>query len=558
MLKKSITKASSFFAGTASVRWNLGLLGITLAIFLIALFSAHLTRPYNSDDVCIQNVIDSLLSSEKKVGIVGTDNFVIKVPLYMLADVIPNSRVQLLFIVLVCNLVLFLPIAYTLYRFILRARVYKRWQTLFILSPVMWFFSLATVPLDVTDTTYAPFFSGMYLNPNYRNAEFGLMLIIILSFSRYLFRPTISNQKLSLATIVLSIALSVFFYSDPFFIYTMGVAIALTALLFFISKKVDFLGLASILTALFCGAVGAKILDRFFASFGFIAANNIEKKFISTDSIFAAIQNTIHGIFQVFRADFWGRSLESPSTLLFLINALLLIFFILSIYRKRQELLEKTSVLSTVVIFVAIVTLCVYTITTSGALTASFRYLFTLALTSTLIIPLYMANSLRHARSTRTAMLIGLVCLFGMLANTIMNVRIAATTNPGSAQTHDIQALQVIKSHNLTKGYSTYWSSNILTYLSNRSTVTLPLICDSTTGPPVKFEWLLNIADFNLPAGPAGETYFLYDSAANEPQCDAMNRLGPAREVIKISGRYTLYIYDYDIGHDLQSYRPTR
>jgi hypothetical protein len=558
MLKKSTTRVSKYFSRQADYKWYLRLFIGVLTIFVIALTAAHMTRPYNSDDVCIQNILDSFIEGNPREGVVGTDNFIIRLPLYLLANVVPNSRAQLFFMVIICNLILFIPLAYVAYTYLFKRQVYKRWHTILIISPLMWYLGLTTVPLDSTDKTFSAFFSGMYLNLNYRNAEIGIMLLIALAFKQFILDPSTSRRKSYAWSIALAVILSLFFYNDPFFLYIFGGALIVASGILYVHKKVALGRLVTVLAIISLAFLGSIVINKICAAYGFIAADNIEKAFISTDSLMVATQNMIHGLFQVFRADFWGQRLAMKATILFLLNSSLVFISILSLYSTARSVFRKPKFLVSAMFFVIVISFVIYLLTTSGSLTSSFRYLFVAAVVSTLLTASYIASGLKgvQVQKKRLAVIIGVLCVVGSLVNSSINLVAAATAKPGDAQKDTRMIIDELKSRHLTKGYSTYWASNTLSYLSNRETVVLPLICGSPKmSPPVRFEWLVNISDFNIKSAD-GRTFFLYDTLAGEPQCDAMNRVPSASEVVHISDRYTLYIYDSDIGKTLGSYRP--
>lgn len=521
------------------------------ALYLVALYAGHRTRAYNADDVAVQGIVDSVLAGNRLDAVVGIDNFVIKVPLYLLASLVPNSRQQLFAVVVVCNLILFTGcVAYL--RRLVRPELGSRARCLLAYLPLLAFCALTLAPIDRFDPAAGlEQRYGSYLNPNLRNAEVGIMLLALLAASRWYADARLTRVR-ALGLGAAALAAGVFYFSDPLFAYTLGGTILVSALMLWLRREstaaIPLVTLGFTIVSL-AVLKGCGVLAR---AMGWQPTSNIEDRFIPIERLPTNLANTFRAPFDLYRADLFGGSLSAGSTKVFVINSVLVLLGFAALVaaaarlRHRQPLPELL-----VVVFVAI-SAAVLTVSMSGAITISSRYLFPAAVA---MIPL-MARTLVgwHARrrTRRLAQLAGAALVPIVAVNLVLGVvAIARSYAAGAPQPSDALTAAV-RAEGMTKGYANFWSANPISYLSQRQVIALPVSCNGPGGAPSQYEWLVNNPDFDIAAQ---RTFYVYDSRT-DPGCRPQDRFGPAYRIIEVGQRYRIYLYDRDVGVDLPRYRP--
>lgn len=110
------------------------------------------------------------------------------------------------------------------------------------------------------------------------------------------------------------------------------------------------------------------------------------------------------------------------------------------------------------------------------------------------------------------------------------------------------QIAQVTKSLGLVKGYTDYWSASINTYFSGGKASFAPVVC--TDGRLQPMYWAIDTGGFTKLK--STRTFYLYDNLGFYTKgCsidDLNNVYGVPSSIQVINSRYTLAIYDYDIG----------
>jgi hypothetical protein len=110
------------------------------------------------------------------------------------------------------------------------------------------------------------------------------------------------------------------------------------------------------------------------------------------------------------------------------------------------------------------------------------------------------------------------------------------------------QIVQVAESLGLVKGYTDYWSASINTYFSGGKTSFAPVVCAEGRLQPMY--WAIDTGGFTKLK--STRTFYLYDNLGFYTKgCsidDLNNVYGAPTAIQVINSRYSLAIYDYDIG----------
>lgn len=556
---KTITKQAYRLYSRLSYRGLVVILSILSGVtFLAFLSAAHFTRSYSSDDVAIQAIVDAWQQGEDPNAIVGVDNFVLRLPLYFVSSLaLNNSRVTLFLIIIICNAILLLGLLYFLTYYLRHLGLAKKEYLTLAFLPLLAFLGLAAINFGALSSISAAPLSASYLNANYRNMEIGIVFLALTLFPMMarLFEGANSLKKI-LAIIVTIAGLSIFIYNDPYFFYTLGVAVIFTAFIMWVLRRVNAKSAITVIVLAGTSYIGAKFIAKIGNALGFVSADNAPVAFTTIESLGGNILNSVGALLLTYRADFWGRSLTEPSTFLFLLNTSLPVLAIVALVYFMRARFADRNYYRMILMCTAILTLLAFALTPHGANIESFRYLFLAAfclipLSSEALIRLY-----QHSQYRRLAISLAVLLTIGWLVNSAINTATLTlgllNKTPGQ-NTINFQVISTSREYNIQKGYSAYWDANPVTYFSNRSVIVAPLAC--VAGKYHQFHWLLNRNDFSKDAS---KTFLLvnkYDLTGFS-ECDP-RQLGSPDKIVSISPHYDYYIYSRDIGLELPRIIPS-
>lgn len=527
--------------------------------FFLFLFTAHLTRSYTSDDVSIQGILQSWQDGHPLLGVAGADNFIIKVPLYLFVELfVPNSRLQLFIIALVCNFVLLACIVVFLLYYLRRFGLQKPLYLFFAFIPVIAFLSLSPVDLFGGSLTSANFTTS-FMNPNYRNTEIGIMLLLVIAFVQLLDkgRMVVAGRRIPalLAGTLLTALLSLFFYNDPFFVYVFGGGMFITLTISWLVHRISsrrYMSLVSIVGVAYAGSI---VLHELFAKLGFTTADNFSKKFINSGDIFSNIEVTIGSLFRNYKADFLGHTIGGWVAVLVL-NSLLLILSVAAVVYAIRKTVHKFDHARLALIATLLMACVVFCVSVNGSSFTNYRYLFivpfcSLPLIGAMLIDLWQHKPYRRLVGGLVGLLIVIVVInSGASIFAVFSSRTGHGLNPNSGT---YQLIDTANKYHLTKGYTPYWDANIARYLSDRSLNALPIACWG--GKVVQFHWLVNLPDYSI----KNKRSFIVEDkndVTHVSNCDIRSQFGVPAKTVIINSTLTLYIYNRDVGESLSYYLP--
>jgi len=115
-----------------------------------------------------------------------------------------------------------------------------------------------------------------------------------------------------------------------------------------------------------------------------------------------------------------------------------------------------------------------------------------------------------------------------------------------AANITDEHTIATVKETDVRKGYGDYWDSNITTYLSRSSIMTIPVTCNSSQLQI--YYWLIDSAWLTRKAS---STYLIVNKDYETfKRCDGTlleTQFGSPNQRIVIDSARTVYIYNYDI-----------
>lgn len=199
-----------------------------------------------------------------------------------------------------------------------------------------------------------------------------------------------------------------------------------------------------------------------------------------------------------------------------------------------SELLEKTASVGfleglSLLLFTGVLFFSVSTCwKTRGSITRELRLLNTIILFSVVLIAGaffisgYVADIHAARYLTFTALILVLAIAVTVPANekvpaflilallfvSALSCSLTLATMDQHPNEREYHLIDYLKGHNLTAGYGTYWSSNVVTYLSGESVV----IRSTFYAPPLLKQQLINSCDRWYTASPRGRIFFIYDT----------------------------------------------
>lgn len=518
------------------------LVGLVGLLFLFSLVASHLSRPYSSDDVTTQTVVQSWENGQPVDAVVGEDSYIIKVPFFALHDFLQptNSRTKLLVSVLIFNGILLAGVIMLTRALINDKTRRSRLKMLLVYLPIGWYFALSVLPIKANH-------NFNFMCPDFRNAELGVAFMLVALLGSFAERKQWKfTLKHGIVGALLFGFLAVFLSSDPYFIYILGLPVVLFLGLAWLQDKVTWrrgLGLLAY-TVLVIGASFA--VSMLVEHMGIVSYKYVPRQFIGIDQLWKALGTTIAAEFEQFSAFIWGEKVTT-ALLPQLVNCGLLVLSLWAVIQAGRDQLKKFEPRRLILILVVAINLLVFSFNAVNDI-GNDRFLFMAVVAQVILLAAYGAT----IKNTKLQYCLIIFYAAGILINIGAStpaitgyVRHGVRPNAVNYQIGDIVAAE-----GLTKGYAPYWSSLINTYLSPSGAQFLPAKCENNTLS--KLDWVMNKPDFDIPAE---KSFYLYSNDTLPPTTAECTPEALGLEPVKtigIDGTYTLYIFDYDISAGMQ------
>lgn len=502
--------------------WPLGC-AVSGVLLFANLLVAHLTRPYNSDDVALQTVLAQWGRGYHDVATVGADNFILKAPLYLLlGQLTSNGRSVLFLTVLLLNAVGFTLFVVSLRYFVERLGGTKE----LLVLPLIWLASLGTV------------FANVLMNPNLRNVEIGVAFALVMLAAKYLDgQLPVGPGRLTLGLV----GLGLFLYNDPFFLYM--VVLPLLVLLGVVLLRDGSDARAARLVAfLLAGVVAFKLVDLLGRALGFEATGG-DVAFISLRQVWPHVELLVQASLTLFRADFFSKPLlgfASFQALLGLAVLAAVVAFPFLCRRGSEQGVPWRWFFGLLPAFSA----AVFVFSNQTFDLGAGRFLVMVPFVAVLLVTLIL-----QAANPRVLSLGAGILVLAAVAN-LASTAHSFSRPPGGPNSANYVVIEEARKRGLTKGYAYYWSSNINTYLSGDRIDFIQVEC---AAPPrlSPYAWLTDDAILQKPAS---RSFYLYDAANFGGACnrdDVVRQFGPPAEVRPLTATTELLVYDYDLAANL-------
>jgi hypothetical protein len=282
--------------------------------------------------------------------------------------------------------------------------------------------------------------------------------------------------------------------------------------------------------------------------------------YVPSSGIVSNLTLGIVGLLGLFHADLFGLSVFSSQSVVGLAN----LTFIGIAIAADIALLRTRALKAPLVAYLGCLPaylLIIYVMSTQPFDEYTSRYLIVIPTAFVLILGIWAMVAVRP----QVRLLVVAVCVVTSLVNIGVSADTAWTQNNDRAS-HSVRHNEVQEAiirqahiHHLSKGYATYWNANMVTYLADSSVSVFSINCNR--GDIREFRWNYSQRAERVPAGrsfvlvttrptarPVDDVPEEYGSGLD---CDphlAVTQFGPPAEVVRVTNRSDMYIYDFDLG----------
>jgi hypothetical protein len=521
MRKDSLGRLLGWFSDERLEKW---VVPVSLAGVTVGMLLSHLARAYTSDDTAPLNIVAQWMSGQHHVAYFGSDTYIIKFPLYWLVQaLLPHSRTAILLIILVLNLLGF-------WLFVVAARCFLRkfgaWSPRMFLVSMAWLVALGSP------------FLVILMNPHARNLEIGIAFYLAMLLDRLLSREGKLEGPRLWWQVAGGVALTVaLLYDDPYFLITVGVPAGLVLVWKLWQSPRDrrvWLGLG----ALAGSYIGFKVVTKVFEHLG-VEAHTGLAQFIGIHALPGMLLNLLDNTLSLFRANFFGLPFYSKYVIAAVFSLVVLAIIVRQLARRQEGGAARRGGW---LLFVLIwwLTAAAYTLSTFSDANA-IRYLILLPFVGLVILNVTYAKLAWKPQMLLVAAVL-LSAAFNGLILARDGVRAARHMRPNSTERAVIDAARAA---GVSKGYATYWSGNIISYLGAANPTVVAVQCTGAKTEP--YYWLADSANMDVPAK---RTFYLLQSDPAREGCglsDVEAQFGQPEQTVQIDEGDQLLIYPYDL-----------
>lgn len=520
-LKKSLSKIDF---------WVAAILVVSILVLFVNVIAVQNKRAYTSDDVVTQTMIHDFRTSGGEGRLwFGEDNFVIKIPFYLLLDFfLVNSRHVITGTVIIFDIAGFVLFFCSALYFLKRFKVQDRW----VLLSIVWLASCYNV---------AYYF---LMNPNLRNVEIGINFVVLALLAKYIDGDftfdTWIKKVLVLALIGL---LGLFFYSDPFFTYMLGIPLLAFFAWYFIWHKTVRTRAAYAFGFVVASIVSTFFWTKFFSRFFSFSLKRASTEFATASEMLSSAKQLAWNYFYLYFADFWNYSSSMFTTfrsfLNFVIAVLSLIipmYILIRAWRKKKAIDPWLLFMLGMPLFVGAIF-----ILSKNSIASGFPAIRFLVLMPFYVIFAFALIGRETINNQLKKIIFGILAL-AILCNFASLFKIAFIDTATNKNTNNMIVVDSLRQNNLIKGYGHNWDTSINSYLSNNQLKIIRMECFA------KIYWLTNDGNEGIPAS---QTFYIYNAKYSQActKQQVHERFGEPLKQIPVDEDITIFIYDYDIGN---------
>jgi len=520
------------------------LLAIGLLFTALSMGFSYHAITYNSDDVAMQNALlhwrpfsHNIFFGDKDVA------FILQAPLYWLVSLVLEPGRRAMFASgLVLSLINFVLVYYASLYFL---RVLKIKITLTTLLPLLW----------VTSFTYA--LNRIFLGTNLHNITVGLIFVLLMLISKLCRGEIAQGRRITKIFwyVAIAIGTSLAIVNDRYFLYFGVVPAAILIAWRALDKHWTIRQVIAPLILLALGYGVAALVTGLLGSAGMTLLPGVGSPGFASFSVAGTYGiNAIHSLLVIMGADFFGQRLFGLGGLLALLNLALLV---LALYAAGKLLVTSGSryleirVLS--IVFWLILAAYCFSSFNMGAI-QTYRYLVIVPFTAALLLAAYCRLKVKNQLVIRIAFTIAIVLnLIASVSGLAPSAKVIdgaiAVKGQSNNQSANYDLIAFLKSADLQKGYSSYWSSAINTYLSKGTVDVLPVKC-TKPGWTVPHVWFV---DRNSYLKKSKKSFYMFDSNNHPcPQYKVREQFGQPEQEYIFNGKL-IWVYGHDIVKDMNT-----
>ncbi|MEI6463059.1 MAG: hypothetical protein WCO33_05365, partial [bacterium] len=481
----------------------------------------------NSDAVAEILLLKEPLSTNNKVFF-PDHNYLVKLPFYYLITDLTGFTIKSLHIINFSNYVILFS---SFLIFFLYANKYRNKLIIVAYSGYLTVLSLT--------------FSELLSNPSIRNFEYAILFISLILIL-YLERNIQKSKKiitiiLSLITVLLLTSITV---GDSLFLYAALVPIFIAVLYVYIykgdntdRKNLRLITLLGITAITLIATFGLKYLIT--KSGLFVITSNDSPTLVSFENIIPNIKFTFDGLLNIYNANVFGKKLLSLETITNILNLFVLLASIFGLIKMLIKGIKENSFIKILIPLFYVFVLFAYMLSDRVANLSTTRYIT--------LLPFLSGFGLLHSVNSLRSKLIIIVLL------TLLSVLNIMLWNPIDFQTRSGQIGQfqeianLIDKSGMQTGYSSYWISGALTYLSNYNINVRPIECTKPFTFISRESWYQKNSSNNTTFIVLDENGVFFDKCSLS---DIISKFGEPYQIEKITqlgGTLKLLKFNYDI-----------
>jgi hypothetical protein len=525
-------------------------LAIAFGIFfigLLAFFSNLLSQSFNSDDVAEQSMAHNLLTLSPHSLQVQIDTYIMKYPIYWLFGLLTHPSVtQVALESFLLNLLMIILL-------------WIWWRKYGPDFPIKW---LVFAWLLACGT----YWMAQTVNPNTRNIEIPLMLLLGCFASKYMENLTKYKYKLSwrvvLVTVGLGIISGLLVYNDPYVLFFILLPLSLATLIYAGGKE----NLWPVIFVTFWLAISLVVysfLKMVASHYGinvtqFNEINGLSSSVVTLGYVPTKVIRTLEAYLSLFGINTTGVLLSPGRFLAGLpgVSAVLLaIWALYNIIRKRIFSLFNLWIIL-VIIFAFF-----YVIIAGTILSNTLRYLIILVPLTALLAANGLID-LKRQGSRFYKKAVWLISLSLLCSSIIAIVNLSERSQGPRTEKTSYSLIEVLRYNRVENVYADYWMANITYYLSGYQDNVLPTVC--YYGKVYKDPVLLDSERFDFSGGRTGvlvtpsliaPTDKAYPQSPSCTVSASMSQFGKPQKIVRIAPSVTLLIYSHTPS---VAWRPTK
>lgn len=245
----------------------------------------------------------------------------------------------------------------------------------------------------------------------------------------------------------------------------------------------------------------------------------------------------IHGVLSFTGADFFGDNVGAQSLLsaLHIVGTIAVVYVIYRAIRQWRAL----DYISLILVIGIVLDMAAFIFSTFPVNNGSDRYLLAFMVFGSILVARHLdwLTVLNRFKSRQMYITTGIVVLVYAIS-----VFAFPTFNPNQSER---QVVNFLEQHNMTNGYGSYWSANIMTALSNGKVHIAPTYVTSNSKIS-EYDWESDDTWYTHPTN-----FLVFDTQTGFNSQEVVNTFGKPSQTYNV-GQDSIYVWDHNITPQLQ------